>query len=155
MRQADRRLGGQAVRTALALLTAYPSNRLSAQDSQFSVRGLGVPGRWESVRARTAAGAFGPFDPRSSVADVSLADALQLTATAVEATTYRRAEIGGTRDDLRSSRFPFLGLAGPVTPPVVVGGGVAAHLARTHSILTRDPQSLRRAYAPHTGRIGC
>src|SRR2546425_2299626 len=87
MRQADRRLGGQAVRTALALLTAYPSNRLSAQDSQFSVRGLGVPGRWESVRARTAAGAFGPFDPRSSVADVSLADALQLTATAVEATT--------------------------------------------------------------------
>src|SRR2546425_13292807 len=123
MRQADRRLGGQAVRTALALLTAYPSNRLSAQDSQFSVRGLGVPGRWESVRARTAAGAFGPFDPRSSVADVSLADALQLTATAVEATTYRRAEIGGARGGPRRPRLPVLGLPGAVTPPPPRGGG--------------------------------
>src|SRR2546427_7454452 len=107
MRQAVRRLGGQAVRTALALLTAYPPNRLSAQDSQFSVRGLGVPGRWESVRARTTGGAFGPFDPRSSVADVSLADALQLTATAVEATTYRRAEIGGARGHPRRPPPPF------------------------------------------------
>src|SRR5437879_12127236 len=106
MRQAVRRLGGQAVRTALALLTAYLPNRLSGQDSQFSVRGLGVPGRWESVRARTTGGAFGPFDPRSSVADVSLTDALQLTATAAEATTYRRAEIGGPGDDLPRSRAP-------------------------------------------------
>src|SRR2546430_17375961 len=126
MRQAVRRLGGQAVATALVLLTAYPANRLSGQDSQFSVRGLGVPGRWESVRARTTGGAFGPFDPRSSVADVSLTDALQLTATAVEATTYRRAEIGGSRDDLRSSRFPFMSLAGPPSPPLRPGGRVRA-----------------------------
>src|SRR3989454_8779820 len=126
MRQAVRRLGGQAVRPALALLPAYLPNRLSAQDSQFSVRGLGVPGRWESVRARTTGGAFGPFDPRSSVADVSLADALQLTATAAESTTYRRAEIGGARDDPRRPRLPLLGLAGPPSPPLVLGGGVAA-----------------------------
>src|SRR3989442_1888295 len=116
MRQAVRRLGGQAVGTALALLTAYPANRLSGQDSQFSVRGLGVPGRWESVRARTTGGAFGPFDPRSSVADVSLADALQLTATAVEATTYRRAEIGGARRELRTPRFPVPSLPRPASP---------------------------------------
>ena len=139
---------------AAVLLTAAPPDRLTAQDSQFSVRGLGVPGRWESVRARTAAGAFGPFDPRSSVADVSLADALQLTATAVEATTYRRAEIGGTQDDLRSSRFPFMGLAGPVTRRVVVGGGFATYLDRTYSIVTRDSQMLRGAYASYTDRIG-
>src|SRR5207244_11953595 len=97
MRQAVRRLGGQAVRTALALLAAYPPNRLSAQDSQFSVRGLGVPGRWESVRARTTGAAVGPFDPRSSVADVSLTDALHLAATPAGATTYRRAETAGSR----------------------------------------------------------
>ncbi len=139
---------------AAVWLTVAPPDRLTAQDSQFSVRGLGVPGRWESVRARTAAGAFGPFDPRSSVADVSLADALQLTATAVEATTYRRAEIGGTRDDLRSSRFPFMGLAGPVTRRVVVGGGFATYLDRTYSIVTRDSQMLRGVYAPYTDRIG-
>src|SRR5207244_11638541 len=149
MRQAVRRLGGQAVRTALALLTAYLPNRLSAQDSQFSVRGLGVPGRWESVRARTTGGAFGPFDPRSSVADVSLVDALQLTATAVEATTYRRAEIGGSRDDLRSSRFPFMSLAGPLSPRFVVGGGFATYLDRTSLVGTRASQTLPRADAPY------
>src|SRR2546430_7690101 len=125
MRQAVRRLGGQAVRTALALLTAYPPNHLSAQDSQFSVRGLGVPGRWESVRARTTGGAFGPFDPRSSVADVSLADALQLTATAVEATTYRRAEIGGGRRAPRRARPPLPSAPRAPPPRLRLGGAVA------------------------------
>ena len=100
MSRTGRRLVARLV--AALFLSVSLTVRLAAQDSQFSVRGLGVPGRWESVRARATGGAFGPFDPRSSVADVSLADALQLTATAVEATTYRRAEIGGSRDDLRS-----------------------------------------------------
>ena len=139
---------------AALFLSVSLTVRLAAQDSQFSVRGLGVPGRWESVRARTTGGAFAPFDPRSSVADVSLADALQLTATAVEATTYRRAEIGGSRDDLRSSRFPFMSLAGPLSRRFVVGGGFATYLDRTYSIVTRDSQMLRGAYAPYTDRVG-
>ena len=53
MIQADRRTGGRAVGTAVLaamLLTARPPDRLAAQDSQFGIRGLGTPGRWESVR---------------------------------------------------------------------------------------------------------
>src|SRR2546426_3325306 len=100
---------------AALFLSVSLTVRLAAQDSQFSVRGLGVPGRWESVRARTTGGAFGPFDPRSSVADVSLTDALQLTATAVEATTYRRAEIGGARGRLPPPPVP---LPHPPGPPL-------------------------------------
>ena len=56
-----RRAVGTVV-AAVALLTASPPVPLSGQDSQFGIRGLGTPGRWESVRARSTGGAFGPFD---------------------------------------------------------------------------------------------
>jgi hypothetical protein len=151
------RTGGRAVRDCvgmLLLLSASPPDRLSAQDSQFSVRGLGVPGRWESVRARTTGGAFGPFDSRSATSDASLADAVQLTATAVEATTYRRAVVDGATTDLRSSRFPFMGLAGPLSRRFVVGGGFATYLDRTYEVATRDSQLLRGVYVPYTDHLG-
>src|SRR3989442_11633013 len=45
---------------------------LAAQDSQFGIRGLGTPGRFETVRARSTGGAFGPFDPMSPLAEASL-----------------------------------------------------------------------------------
>ena len=67
MKAAIRRIGGWADRVGrlAILLSAYPAIRLSAQDSQYGIRGLGTPGRWESVRARSTGGAFGPFDPLS------------------------------------------------------------------------------------------
>src|SRR5439155_1258222 len=69
---------------AAVLLTAAPPDRLTAQDSQFSVRGLGVPGRWESVRARTAAGAYGSYTDRigndGAVADLRFAAAARLAS---------------------------------------------------------------------------
>ncbi|PYO74762.1 MAG: hypothetical protein DMD67_13085, partial [Gemmatimonadetes bacterium] len=46
----------------------------AAQDSQFGVRGLGTPGRYESVRARSTGGAFTPFDPLSPLTEAPLAD---------------------------------------------------------------------------------
>src|SRR2546427_6524823 len=52
-------------------LPIYPAIRLSAQDSQYGIRGLGTPGRWESVRARSTGGAFGPFDPLSPLMERS------------------------------------------------------------------------------------
>src|SRR5438034_6965741 len=67
MRRANRWTGGPAVGiavVAMTLLTASPRD-LSAQDSQFGIRGLGTPGRWESVRSRSSGGAFAPFDALS------------------------------------------------------------------------------------------
>ena len=52
-----------AVVILVAVLAVMPSGRLAGQDSQFGIRGLGTPGKWESVRARSAGGAFAPFDP--------------------------------------------------------------------------------------------
>src|SRR5205814_5114378 len=84
---ADRRTGGRGVATAVlaaVFLTTSPPDRLTAQDSQFGIRGLGTPGRWESVRSRSTAGAFAPFDPLSPLSEAGLADVPQLTATAME-----------------------------------------------------------------------
>jgi hypothetical protein len=50
---------------AVLLLSILPSFPLSAQDSQFGIRGLGTPGQFETVRARSTGGALGAFDPLS------------------------------------------------------------------------------------------
>src|SRR2546421_10157169 len=100
--RAARRLGGSAV-GALVLawvLTAQPLNRLTAQDSQFGIRGLGTPGKSESVRARSTGGAFAPFDPFSPLLDASLADVRRITA-------------GGTRGPARGSGDAGRGEAQP------------------------------------------
>src|SRR2546422_6641609 len=87
----------------MALLTASPRD-LSAQDSQFGIRGLGTPGRWESVRARSSGGAFAPFDALSPLMEAPLADISQLTATAAGGTSHRDAQLGDTITKLRATR---------------------------------------------------
>src|SRR2546425_12486733 len=86
----------------------------AAQDSQFGIRGRGTPGRWESVRARSTGGAFGPFDPLSPLMEAQLADVGHLTGGAMTAASYRDAETGGSTTALRETRFPLLQLAGPI-----------------------------------------
>ena len=74
MMRVDRRRGGPVVGLlAVLFLTAGAPVRLTAQDSQFGIRGLGTPGRWESVRARSTGGAFAPFDLTSPLMEASLA----------------------------------------------------------------------------------
>src|SRR2546422_1248030 len=107
MRAAVRRSGGRAVGTAVlaaVFLTASPPDRLTAQDSQFGIRGLGTPGRWESVRARSSGGAFAPFDALSPLMEAPLADISQLTATAAGGTSHRDAQLGDTITKLRATR---------------------------------------------------
>jgi hypothetical protein len=50
----------------LVLLTLFIPAALSAQSSQFGVRGLGFPGRALAVRAMGSGGGFGMFDAESS-----------------------------------------------------------------------------------------
>jgi hypothetical protein len=131
---AIRRLGGWAVRAgviAAVLLTAQPPNRLAAQDSQFGIRGLGTPGKWESVRARSTGGAFAPFDAFSPMTDASLADVRRMSAT----------------------RFPALVIAGPVTSRIVVGGGFSTYLDRTFGVIIQDTIDLRGVQQPITDQI--
>src|SRR2546430_8400207 len=130
MRAAVRRSGGRAVGTAVfaaGFLTARPPDRPTAQDSPVGIRGLGTPGRWESVRSRSSGGAFGPFDPLSPLMEAPLADISQLTATAAGGPPHRDAQLGDTATQLRATRFPLMGVAGRVAPRLVISGGFTTY----------------------------
>ncbi len=153
---AVRRLGGWAVRgTALAvlLLTAYPANRLTAQDSQFGVLGLGTPGRYESVRARSTGGAFTPFDPLSPLTEAPLADLVVLTATAMEGTSYRQIDLPGSTNNVRATRFPLLNVTGRVAPRLAVSAGFTTYLDKSWDVTERDSTLLRGTLERYTDEL--
>ena len=156
MRRADGRTGGRAVRYAMLavfLLTVSPSARLPAQDSQFGIRGLGTPGRFESVRARATGGAFAPFDAFSPLLEASIADVRRMSAAVTGSTSWRTVSTGGTNESLRGSRFPALVIAGPLSGRIVIGGGFATYLDRSFGIITRDTIDLRGVPEPVTDNV--
>lgn len=156
MRRWDGWTGGRAVGTAviaLALLTAGRPVCLSAQDSQFGIRGLGTPGRWESVRSRSTGGAFAPFDPSSPLMEAPLADIGQLTATAAGGTSHRDVLVGGTTAALRTTRFPLMGVAGPVAPRLAVAAGFTTYLDKSWDVTLRDSFLLRGVLQRYTDEI--
>jgi len=125
----------------------------AAQDSQFGIRGLGTPGRWESVRSRSTGGAFGPFDPSSPLMEAPLADIGQLTATAAGGTSNRDVLLGGTTTSLRATRFPVMGVAGPVARRLVVAAGFTTYLDRSWDVTLRDSFLLRGVLQRYTDEI--
>ncbi|MFN2570735.1 MAG: hypothetical protein ABR537_03840 [Gemmatimonadales bacterium] len=133
-----------------ALLLAAQPNRVAAQDSQFGISGLGTPGKWESVRARSAGGAFAPFDGFSPLLDASLADVRRMSASVTSGTSWRTLENGGPNASLRGTRFPALVIAGPLTSRVVLGGGFTTYLDRSFGIVTQDTIDLRGTPQPFT-----
>ena len=131
-------------RVGLVLLLAGAApGAARAQDSQFGIRGLGTPGRWETVRARSTGGAFAPFDPFSALMEASLADVRRLAAGVTTGTSWRSVDVGGTDASLRASRFPALVIAGPITRQISFAGGFATYLDKSFGILTRDTIDLR------------
>ena len=154
--RAVRRLSGMAVSTALlagAIMVFQPPNRLTAQDSQFGIRGLGTPGKWESVRARTTGGAFAPFDAFSPLTDAVLADVRRMSASMTSGTSWRSVDASGTQSSLQSTRFPALVIAGPVTRRIVVGGGFSTYLDRSFGVVIHDTINLRGVQQPITDEI--
>jgi hypothetical protein len=86
----------------------------SAQSSQFGVRGLGFPGREQSVRASGSSGAFGMFDAESSLNPAALGGVPTLTSVFTVAQSFRHAENPAGTASLRDTRFPHISVAGPV-----------------------------------------
>ena len=125
----------------------------AAQDSQFGIRGLGTPGRWESVWSRSTGGAFGPFDPLSPLMEAPLADLGQLTATAAGYTSNRDGIVGGTTTPLRTTRFPLMGVAGPVAPRLALAVGFTTYLDRSWDVILRDSFMLRGVLERYTDAI--
>jgi hypothetical protein len=116
--------------------------RASAQDSPFNVRGLGVPGRFESVRARATGGAFAGFDQLSALSEAAVVDVTRITATAVGAASYLVDDLNGARGSRRTARFPLFQVSGPLWHGVVLAGGFATYLDRSYRVVIADTITL-------------
>jgi len=142
-----------AVVILVAVLAVRPSGRLAAQDSQFGIRGLGTPGKVESVRARSAGGAFAPFDPFSSLTDASLIDVRRLTGSITGAMSRRTVQANGSESPLRGTRFPVFVIAGPLNRRIVIGAGFSTYLDRTFGIGLQDTIDIRGTPVPITDQV--
>jgi hypothetical protein len=100
--------------TLLVLLLASLPDLVLAQSSQFGVRGLGLPGRNLASRAASAGGAFGLFDPESSVNAAALSGIVNLTAVFTVNQGFRTVENPAGSASTRDTRFPQLMVVGPV-----------------------------------------
>ena len=139
--------------TALGALALTLPTSARAQDSQFGIRGLGTPGRWESVRARATGGAFAPFDPFSPLLEASIADVRRVTASVTGGTSWRTVDFGTQTNSLRATRFPAFLIVGPISPHVAIAGGFSTYLDRTFGITTRDTLDIRGTPEPVTDEV--
>lgn len=96
---------------SLALLVAVPA---WGQSSQFGINGLGIPGRGLSVRSAAAGGAFGFFDPLSSLSPASVNELTQLTAGFSMVGSFRNSSNPGAEESGRDTRFPQFMAGGSV-----------------------------------------
>ena len=125
------------------LLAAAPAVA-NAQASQFGVRGLGIPGRAISTRTFGSGGAFGMFDPESSINPVSLAEVKLLTATFNGLQDFRHEETPSGTASLRESRFPQVVVVGPLRRvPAALGVSFSNYTSRDFSLASSATIDLR------------
>ncbi len=116
----------------------------SAQSSQFSARGVGLPGRALSARARALGGATGLFDAESSVNPASLKSVAALTASLNIAPEWRSVENPAGSGSLRDTQFPLILVAGPVRASrVSLGVSYANYADRDFTFASTDTIVLR------------
>jgi hypothetical protein len=127
----------------LALL-AIPATELTAQSSQFGVRGLGLPGRAASARALGTGGALGLFDGESSLNPAALWS-LSLATTSVTTTQSWRTSINpGGEGTARDNRFPQFLVGGPIPKtPLSIGISYSTYADRDFTLATAGTASPR------------
>jgi hypothetical protein len=128
----------------LAVLALFAPAALSAQSSQFGVRGLGFPGRALAVRALGSGGAFGLFDAESSQNPAALASVTVLASGFTITQGFRTVENPAGSASVRNTRFPQLTVAGPVrTLPVAIGFSFSNYASRDFTLATSETINLR------------
>jgi hypothetical protein len=133
-------------RTLLTLLLAITAGTITAQaqSSQFGVRGLGLPGRAQSVRAMGTGGAFAFFDGESSVSPASLAFLGRLTATFTALGDYRSTNTPAGEASIRDPRFPQFLVGGPIRRfPLTLALSYSNYTTRDYSLAFPATVTLR------------
>jgi hypothetical protein len=116
----------------------------AAQSSIFGVRGLGFPGRGLAVRAEGSQGAFGLFDPESSLNPAALGAAPALTSVFTIAQSFRHSETPAGTASLRDTRFPQLSVVGPIRQTgAALGISYSNYTSRDFTVATQGSIDLR------------
>lgn len=119
------------------------------QSSQFGVRGLGAPGRALSARAVGTGGAFGLFDPESSINPAALSGLQTLTTTFTGLQDYRHVENPVGEESVKESRFPQLAIAGPIRRfPMAIGLSFSNYASRDFTLASSGTIVLRGVDVP-------
>lgn len=138
-------------RALLVLALAAAPVAVSAQSSQFGVRGLGMPGRPIGARAFGSGGAFAMFDPQSGLNPAALGGLAALTAGFAALQDFRHVENPAGSQSLRETRFPHLSVAGPIgSRPGVVGVSFSNYTSRDFTLASADTIPLRGLLVPVT-----
>lgn len=128
---------------ALALL-AIPVAELTAQSSQFGVRGLGLPGRAASARALATGGAMGLFDGESSLNPAALWSLSLATTSVTSSQSWRTSINPGGEGTARDNRFPQFLIGGPIPKtPLSIGISYSTYADRDFTIATSGTASPR------------
>jgi hypothetical protein len=132
----------------LAICALFPGVA-AAQSSQFGVRGLGAPGRDLSTRAASTGGAFGLFDPESSLNPAALSNQQVLTTTFTALEDYRHVENPAGEKSVRETRFPQLAIVGPIKRfPMALGLSFSNYTSRDFTLVSNDTILLRDVDVP-------
>jgi hypothetical protein len=138
------------VRRALTVLLGVLLPQLAAaQSSQFGVRGLGAPGRELGARGIASSGAFGLFDPESSLNPAALSVLPTLSAVFTGVQSYQHVENPAGTKSVRESRFPQVSIAGPIKKyPLTLGISFSNYTSRDFTLATGDTILLRGILIP-------
>jgi hypothetical protein len=132
----------------VALLVALGgATPLAGQTSIYGIRGLGLPGRGLSPRARAMGGGLGAFDPASPLNPATVGGFPQVTAMAALSADFRGYEIGETAvGGLHATRFPLVAVAGRL-PRLRLGYALSAtqYTDRSFDVTVIDTVALRGA----------
>ena len=128
----------------LAVLLALYPLALSAQSSQFGIRGLGLPGRGLSTRSIASGGAFGLFDAESSLNPAALGVVNALSATITINNGYRTLENPAGTATNRDTRFPHFMVQGPIRQTgAALGFSYSNYTSRDFTLISSSTIDLR------------
>ena len=124
-----------------ALILTAP---LSAQSSEFGIRGIGLPGRAASVRALALGGSIGLLDPVSSENPASLAGLGQMTSIFTSSNSWGQSSNPTGSANIREARFPHVLIGGPLPrTPVALAVSYSNYAVRDFTIATSGTDSPR------------
>jgi hypothetical protein len=130
----------------LLLALALVAGPAAAQSSEFGVRGLGIPLRPISVRARGTGGAFGLFDAESGLNPASIALVGYVTASFQTVQAWRQSETPAGSASVRDNRFPGILVSGPIGgTPFSLALSASGYTDRNFELASRDTLLLRGA----------